>query len=233
MKSAPVLDPLLFSQLEHATTFYLLRHGESVANAQLRIQGRSEYPLSDNGRRQALAAAGFFPRGQVSAVFCSPQTRARQTAEIVCSAGDLPQPQDMPELMELDTGCFTGLTFDEVRQSYPDLFAAFQIHSWAAVPDAESIASLMSRASSVWAKLVQAAVRHKGNVLAITHGGLIQWLVRLTFGCSSWMPLLTTGNCGLFELKVMPHGPGLSPNLHWKELNRLPSDDTTRTPPVF
>jgi len=233
MTSAFIFDPLFFSQLHQPTTFYLLRHGESTANAELRIQGRSDFPLSSKGRIQAKAAASRFRPDHVGMVFCSPQSRARETAEIICTNSGLAAPQDLPDLMELDTGCFTGLTFDEARSRYPEIYSAFQVHSWTALPDAEPPASLMARALRVWEQLRQAACLSGSNIMAVTHGGLIQWLVRITFGCASWMPLLTTGNCGLFELKVTPHGPALPATLQWREINHVPLDGTSRTPPVF
>ncbi len=56
------------------------------------------------------------------------------------------------------------------------------------------------------------------NIACVSHGGFIQWLVRSTFGGRSWMPLLTTSNCGVFELLVAPRG-GSEAYLQWKRLN--------------
>jgi broad specificity phosphatase PhoE len=133
--------------------------------------------------------------------------------------------------MELDTGCFTGLTLAEAAERHPELFAAFRTQSWAAVPDAEPPAALAARAARAWRILRQAALTRGGHVLAVTHGGLLQWLVRLSFGCHSWMPLVSTGNCGLFHLRVEPAGGQAF--VQWREFNQLPPQAEPATPPVF
>ena len=66
----------------------LLRHGESVGNAESRWQGQSDFPLTDKGRAQARMLAERWQRENVKFDFLvtSPLTRARETAEIIASA---------------------------------------------------------------------------------------------------------------------------------------------------
>ncbi|HAP43109.1 MAG: hypothetical protein A2087_12295 [Spirochaetes bacterium GWD1_61_31] len=241
MSHQNAIDPAFFAGLPAVTSFFLLRHGETTANLEGRIQGRSEHGLTENGRRQAAAAAAWFSAAGVKSFFCSPQLRARQSADIIGHLAGLPPVVELPDLMELDTGCYTGLTLAEVAERFPAVHARFDSHSWAAVPGAESVAQLRARAGQVWRRLRQAALEGGGNVLAVTHGGLLQWLVRLTFGSTSWMPLITTGNCGLFRLLVRPPSGSESSAddvapaacLQWQEFNQLPADGGPAVPPVF
>lgn len=233
MNTTAVFDPAFFSILTRPCSFFILRHGETEANADQRIQGRSDYPLNDRGRAQAAAVAPWFREHEIGSVFCSPQQRALETARIISTEAGLPAAQSLQDLMELDTGCFTGLTLREAEKRYPEMFAAFRGRSWAAVPDAEAPEVLFERSIRVWRRLRQAALERGGNVLAVSHGGLIQWLVRCTFGCASWLPLLSTGNCGLFELQVQPGEAGQPVFMQWKEINKLPDDGTERIAPVF
>ena len=64
---------------------YLVRHGQTVFNTRLLIQGRCDSPLTDLGREQARAAAAWLHgRGvQFDAAFSSPAERACSTAEIL------------------------------------------------------------------------------------------------------------------------------------------------------
>jgi probable phosphoglycerate mutase len=55
-------------------------------------------------------------------------------------------------------------------------------------------------------------------IACVTHGGFIQWLVRATFGCRSWMPLLRASNCGIFELVAGPNDSRPA-YLQWKQLD--------------
>lgn len=227
------IGPSFFKDLPEPTTFYILRHGETTANAESRIQGRSEHPLNANGRAQALDLAEHLRGKGVRRLFHSPLSRAAETAGIVAAGIGIARPEPEPLLAELDTGRFTGLTWAEIRERYPAECAAFDYLSWEAVPDAESAEAMYGRALAAWARLREAARESGGPVAAVTHGGTIQWLFRATFGCRSWMPLVTTGNCCVFELRVKAEGGGKPAYMQWKEVNLLPRGDAPRTPPVF
>jgi len=233
MNPEAAIDSAFFSDVARPTSFFILRHGETTANAESRIQGRSEYSLNDNGRAQALDLAAYLRDKGIRRLLHSPLARATETAAIVASCLERVEPEPEPHLVELDTGRFTGLTFSEIEERFPVEYAAFRHRSWEAVPDAESAGALYMRAMQAWARLKAAAIESGGDVAAISHGGTIQWLVRVTFGCRFWMPLVTTGNCGVFELHVAPTLPGQPAYLQWREINLLPGSDGPRTPPVF
>lgn len=222
-----------FITLERETRFYIVRHGESTANLERRIQGHSDYPLSENGRLQAASAGSWFRSRNIARVYSSPLSRARETAGILASAASLPEPQILPELIELDTGKFSGLTVEETKQRYPLEAERFSYMSWASVADAEQPEALYSRALSVWERLIGEANKCSGDLLAVSHGGLIQWLVRVTFGGTQWFPLLTTGNCNLFLLHAVPSVRGKLPFLQWVYINHIIADTEEQVPPVF
>ncbi|PKL25174.1 MAG: hypothetical protein CVV47_07785 [Spirochaetae bacterium HGW-Spirochaetae-3] len=233
MKPELTIDSAFFSDLEAPTSFFILRHGETTANAEGRIQGRSEYPLNDNGRAQASELSAHLLGMGIRRLLHSPLARAAETAAIVGSAIGVAAPESEPLLVELDTGRFSGLTWGEIEERYPEEHKAFGSLSWEAVPDAESAEAMYRRAAQAWSRLKAAAIESGGAVAAVSHGGTIQWLVRVTFGCRTWMPLITTGNCGVFELRVKPATGGGPAFMHWREINLLPGGDARRTPPVF
>jgi len=95
------------------STFYqitLVRHGESVGNAEGYHQGQAEFPLTENGQAQAQALAQqWLEKGQVfDQAISSPQSRARETSEIVTKALAVPLEFD-PLWMERDNGILAGL----------------------------------------------------------------------------------------------------------------------------
>jgi broad specificity phosphatase PhoE len=224
MEVLPAIDATFFADLQRETMFHIVRHAESEGNVTMRMQGHDNQPLTARGRRQAALAGRWFRPGSVGRVFCSPLDRAYESARIICDEAGFPQPELDPLLIELDTGRFSGLTFEEARARYPLEYARFQAISWEAVPEAETVASLLSRSRRAWLRLKTAAIESASDVLAVTHGGTIQWLVRITFGATSWMPLITAGNCGIFRLLVIPNGPGQPAYLQWKEFNLMPGD---------
>lgn len=62
---------------------YLVRHGETVANAGGRLQGWMDAELNDKGRTQARETAAYYKNIHLDAVYCSTLKRARETAEIL------------------------------------------------------------------------------------------------------------------------------------------------------
>lgn len=99
----------------------IVRHGESLANAEGRMQGQRDYPLSGTGHAQAavlgrfLASAGF----KFDAAYTSPLTRARATALALTTALGLPEAELAPELSELHAGGLQGLTHAEIGEAFP------------------------------------------------------------------------------------------------------------------
>jgi broad specificity phosphatase PhoE len=233
MHNTESASQLFFHGLTKPTSFFILRHGETTANAEKRIQGLSEYPLNENGRKQAAGLAEYLRGKELRRLFHSPLSRAAETARIVAVSLGMEDAEAEPLLVELDTGSFSGLTLAEIEERYPEVYKNFWHQSWEAVPDAERTSRLYERALGAWAALKAAAIEAGGNVAAISHGGTIQWLVRATFGCRTWMPLLPTGNCGVFELYVEPTGADTPPFMQWKEINLLPTPAGSRVPQVF
>ncbi len=224
-------NPIAFEQLTHPATFFLLRHGESEGNRKRMIQGHVDMPLTDIGREHARAAGSFFARGGLDHIIASPLSRARETAEIVAgSCGMGPESVELRDsLKELDTGIFSGLTVEEIRSQFPDDWEAFKHRSWEAVPSAERLQELLVRAADTWERMIEAANAGSRRILAVSHGGLIQWLFKLTFSdrWSNWLPVTRTANCGIYQLEVTPvpgdetpEGPGYY--AEWLRVNHIP-----------
>jgi broad specificity phosphatase PhoE len=233
-----------FLRLRRPARFYFLRHGESEGNRTNTIQGHQDYPLSDLGRRHARAAGRWLADKDVELLYASPLERARETAEIIARESGAPLPVETTDLMELDTGVFSGLSFEEIEDRYPEAWQLFRVESWESVPGAEPIASLYDRAERHWNRLVDDANEGAGVVVSVTHGGLLQWIVKATLGDSNqrWMPIVKGTNCGIFLLTVRPVNydtekpAGLDPAdgyfAEWTLVNHLPyGPEEDRTPP--
>lgn len=87
---------------------YLLRHGETQYNAERRYQGRSDVPLSEEGRKK-IKPTGFTP----DCVWVSPMTRARQTADILFP--NSPQ-YCVEDFREMNFGIFEGKNYLDMRE---------------------------------------------------------------------------------------------------------------------
>jgi broad specificity phosphatase PhoE len=91
------------------TTLLLVRHGETDWNAEGRLQGHTDTPLNDYGRRQAARLAEELAGDGIDAVYSSDLSRARETAEIVAAHLGLPVVIE-PGLREKNWGSWEGLT---------------------------------------------------------------------------------------------------------------------------
>src|SRR5690242_8696605 len=90
-------------------TLLLVRHGETDWNAEGRLQGQTDRPLNEYGRRQARELAERLAGDGVVAIYASDLSRAKETAEIVGGRLGLPVVVD-PDLRERNWGTWEGLT---------------------------------------------------------------------------------------------------------------------------
>jgi broad specificity phosphatase PhoE len=222
-----------FRRLDGRGDFYFLRHGESEGNSARLLQGRGDYPLSEEGRQQARRAAGWFADKGIRAVLCSPLARAAETARILTAALGLPEPESRAELTELDTGLFTGLAVEDIRKRYPEAWSAFQRESWEGVPGAERAADLAARAGRLWEEL--AARAGEGPLLCVTHSGTLQWIIKTTFDGRAWMPVVPIGNCAVSRFRVdnRLHQEPVRHYAEWSLLAYQPFDGPDRGDHLF
>ena len=150
----------------------LIHHAESEGNAQGRLQGRREYPLSERGVTQAIALAGRLASIRIAAVYASPLRRAHETAEAVTDSlglSVLPEPR----LQEYDFGDkLSGLTWQEIRDLQPDVVSTLVSGGteFPAYPGEEGREAFRDR---VVAAMTEIAERHAADqsVAVITHAG--------------------------------------------------------------
>ncbi len=183
-----------FSALSGRASFYFVRHGESESNRERIMQGRTPSPLTDRGRAQAREAGLWFRDKSLDCIVCSPLDRARDTAKAIAAAVGIREIAVVEELTEIDIGIFTNMRLEEVRARYPSEYAVFLRQSWEGVPGAERIEALYARAAVAWDRLFERCAAGRKNILAVTHSGFLQWIIRSTLGLKAWMPLFNSSN---------------------------------------
>ncbi len=178
------------------TTLLLVRHGETDWNAEGRLQGHTDTPLNDYGRRQARSLADELAGDAIEAVYSSDLARARETAEIVGARLGLPVDID-PDLREKDWGSWEGLTGSE-RDAVELVCESTEEHR-----------------ERVLRALRRIAERHPGGrVVVVTHGGCVRRVQAAVLGlalpvvenCAGW-PVAHEG--GSFRAVDWPAGGGL------------------------
>lgn len=160
----------------HGTTLLLIRHGETAWNAEHRIQGSLDVPLSPTGIRQAGRLAERLRDEPVAAVYSSDLARAALTAQPLAAQLGL-EPVLDARLRERCFGIFEGLTLDEIAVRHADDFHRWRAREfhWA-MQGGESAAQLLARLSAVLSGIV---VAHAGRtVVVVAHGGVLDVVYR-------------------------------------------------------
>ena len=86
---------------------YIIRHGRTDWNDRHKLQGRTDMPLNEEGRRMAEEAREAYRDVHFDVCFCSPLIRAKETAEILLRGRDVPIQYD-DRLMEMSFGSYEG-----------------------------------------------------------------------------------------------------------------------------
>jgi broad specificity phosphatase PhoE len=156
----------------------LLRHGESVGNAESRWQGQSDFPLTDTGRAQVSALADRWrtENAKFDYLISSPLLRAKETAEIIAFALNLSVETD-PLWLERDNGDFSGLTAYEVRQNFQH--PSFSTPYDPVGGDGEGDWELFLRAGQALLSLLK---REPARYLIVSHGGLLNQVMHAVMG---------------------------------------------------
>jgi len=164
-----------------------VRHGQTVFNAENRLQGQRDVPLDGKGRDQARAIGRYLRVAMNSdiaamesagAFWASPLIRARETMELIRVAmGRSPQPYKLDaRLKELTFGAWEGLTWPEVSTTDPDGTRAREADKWNFTPpDGESYAMLAERVRPWLEELTSEA-------LVVAHGGVARAFYALIAG---------------------------------------------------
>lgn len=146
----------------------LIRHGQSTWNAEGRLQGQEDPPLSTLGVRQARDAARSL--GGFDAVVSSPLQRALTTATIIADElGVGPVTVDV-DLQERHGGAFQGLTQAEIDEQFPGYRAERR-----RPPGWEADEAVVERAAAALAR-VAIDIGPGASALVVTHGGVIHKL---------------------------------------------------------
>jgi alpha-ribazole phosphatase len=152
------------------TRIHLIRHGQVAGFDQPRYNGQTDVALTDFGVGQYHALKVRFAEVKLAACYTSDLTRCTTGAAIICQPAEI-APIIRPELRELNIGVWEGLSWDEIRATWPDGWQArlADLVNYR-VPQGENLLDVEARVMPVIRDIVQ---RHAGEeVLVVAHGGV-------------------------------------------------------------
>jgi probable phosphoglycerate mutase len=177
---------------------WLVRHGETDWAKTGRHTGRSDIPLTEVGRRQAVAIAQRLAGHRFDLVLTSPRSRAAETARL---AG-FPEAIVAPDLGEWDYGEFEGRTTADIRTEIPGW--SIWTGPWR---KGETVEDVGRRADRIIERCLEPAI--DGDVLLFAHGHLLRVLA------SRWIRL--PADAGRF----FALGTATIGILGWERINRV------------
>lgn len=153
---------------------YLVRHGQTDWNVAGKIQGSTDIPLNETGRKQAACLAKGMERRPVARVFTSTLSRAYETAAAIGESQNVPVYR-IPELEEVNYGYWEGLTMEEIEKKYPK-----ELEQWylspveVAPPGGETQTQVYERCGRAIQQILE---QTDGDVAVVSHGATVVFLL--------------------------------------------------------
>ena len=156
---------------------YLIRHGQTDWNVAGKIQGSTDIPLNDMGKRQAACLAEGMTGRPVTKVFSSCLSRAYETARAIGSSQHV-EVITVHGLEEVGYGVWEGMTMEEIEKKYPE-----ELNQWycspvdVAPPEGESQAQIYDRCKKALEIILSQA--ESGDAAVVSHGATTVFLLEI------------------------------------------------------
>jgi len=141
-----------------------VRHGETDWNVLGKLQGTTDIPLNNRGKKQSVECGDLLSESQWDVIISSPLRRAKQTADIINNTIKVPI-IEMAEFKERNFGDAEGMTLEERRETFPDK----------KYPNQEDRSSFHQRLKAGIQKINQKYP--DGRVILVTHGAVINTIL--------------------------------------------------------
>lgn len=150
---------------------YIMRHGKTDWNAKGLLQGRTDIPLNEEGIAMALNASETYKDVHFDICFCSPLSRAKETARIVLGTRTIPIEYD-ERLVEMGFGIYEGQPYSLNKPTGPA--AEFFMHPerYSGVPEGESTDDLFKRTGSFLEEKIYPLLKENKDILIVGHGAM-------------------------------------------------------------
>lgn len=153
-------------------SLYIMRHGKTDWNAKHKLQGRTDIPLNDEGRRMAEKAREEYKDIHFDVCYCSPLIRAKETAEIVLRGRNIPVITD-ERLQEMSFGVYEGIENSFAIPDCPiNVFFHHPEQYKTPVEGAESLDELYKRTGAFLKEVVEPQLEQGKDVLIVGHGAM-------------------------------------------------------------
>lgn len=187
---------------------YIVRHGLSEGNEQMVFQGRLDFPLAKEGRKQAEHLGKYFNQRNLKfdRIIASPLLRAKETAELITSQLDNhPDIEYEDAFMEFKIGKLEGIKSADVQKLFPSYYKR-PPNGWLDFSefDGESWEELETRVDSVMDNYApENRLLEKGKLLIVAHGGSMRGIIKNLLGVGDGFMYIRIENCCHFKINFI------------------------------
>ena len=162
------------------TSIYLVRHGQTAWNKEEIFRGRTDVPLNDTGLREAELAGEYFKGLEIDAVYSSPLSRARQTAEKIARVHCL-EVNPLNGLIDMSFGTWEGRTLEEIKNEEKELYPLWrdQPHR-VQFPGGESLDKVRDRSIAALEELIRS--HPEKTIVLVSHRVINKVLICVILG---------------------------------------------------
>ena len=163
------------------TRLFLIRHGNTVDEETKKVyKGRTDIPLSRKGILRIRGAAAFLSAFTLDRMYTSTLSRSIDSGRIIADSQGIGI-EVAPAFDEVDFGAWEGLSFDEIRERYPeDLGLWLKDPASHPPPRGESFRNAQKRSMGALRKII---AEHGGERIAIVaHGGILRIMIFAILG---------------------------------------------------
>ena len=159
----------------------VVRHGETEWNVQHREIGQLDSALTERGIRQAEAIGERLGSLKIDCFYSSDLGRAVHTSKIISKYLPPLEVQLDRGLRERRMGVFEGLSWDEIRERYPEKEEEYVRNGFFDfVPGGESAQERVDRSAQTFTAIAE---KHpQETVLAVTHAGILTGFLLFVLG---------------------------------------------------
>lgn len=150
---------------------YIMRHGRTDWNNEYRLQGRTDIPLNDEGRKMAMEAAELYRDVHLDACYVSPLIRAQETARLLLQDRDIPIITD-DRLIEMSFGICEGVDHVYSKPDCPVYNLFKDPPNYKGVEGGETWEQLYERTGSFLRDVAIPQVEQGRDILIIGHGAM-------------------------------------------------------------
>jgi broad specificity phosphatase PhoE len=152
------------------TLLYLVRHGSTTDSGKNIFRGQRDSALDKKGFVDAHSLKDFFKNKEWHRIFCSPMTRAIQTATIICDDQAEYQPETTPGLEPWDVGELTGQIKNEANKKKMEYFVE---HPNITPKDGESLEDFQRRIWPIIANAIELGWKQGVPCVVVVHSSIV------------------------------------------------------------